>query len=131
VTTLERTQIIAEHLVEAYGMRRFCRKARATDLAVLDLGDETADARRIITAECRRALADDDSSAIVFGCAGMTDLARMLSQGLGVPVIDGVAVAVKFVEALVGADLGTSKKGDLARPIPKAYAGELAYLAPR
>jgi allantoin racemase len=131
VTTLERTRITAEHLVEAYGMTRFCRKVRATELAVLDLEDETSDARRIITAECRRALAEDGAGAIVLGCAGMADLARTLSQDLGAPVIDGVAVAVKFVEALVGADLGTSKKGDLAWPIAKAYAGELGYLSPR
>jgi allantoin racemase len=131
VTTLERTRIIAEHLVEAYGMSRFCRKVRATELAVLELEEEGSDARRIITAECRRALAEDGSGAIVLGCAGMADLARALSQELGAPVLDGVAVAVKLVEALVGLGLGTSKKGDLASPIAKAYAGELSYLSPR
>jgi allantoin racemase len=131
VTTLERTRIIAEHLVEAYGMRRFCRKVRATELAVLDLEDEASDARRIITAECRLALAEDGAGAIVLGCAGMADLTRALSRELGAPVIDGVAVAIKFVEALVGAGLGTSKKGDLAWPLAKTYVGGLAYLAPR
>lgn len=131
VTTLERTRIIAEHLVHAYGMERFCRRVRATDVAVLELEDATSQARRIVTAECRRALAEDGSGAIVLGCAGMADLARALAQELGVPVIDGVAVAVKFVEALVGAGLGTSKKGDLAWPIAKPYGGDLAYLGPR
>ncbi|MGH6900430.1 MAG: aspartate/glutamate racemase family protein [Geminicoccaceae bacterium] len=131
VTTLERTRIIAEHLVEAYGMTRFCRKVHATELAVLDLEAETSDARRIITAACRRALAKDGSGAIVLGCAGMADLTRALSHELGAPVIDGVAVAVKFVEALVGTGLGTSKKGDLAWPIPKAYGGGLGHLSPR
>jgi len=131
VTTLKRTRIIAEHLVHAYGMERFCRRVRATDVAVLELEDETSNARRIITEECRRALAEDGSGAIVLGCAGMADLTRALSQELGAPVIDGVAVAVKLVEALVGVGLGTSKKGDLAWPIPKAYAGDLGYLAPR
>jgi allantoin racemase len=131
VTTLERTRIIAEHLVAAYGMTRFCRRVRATELAVLDLESETSAARRIIAAECRRALAEDGSGAIVLGCAGMADLTRALSQQLGAPVIDGVAVAVKFVEALVGVGLGTSKKGDLALPIAKAYTGDLAYLSPR
>jgi allantoin racemase len=131
VTTLERTRIIAEHLVEAYGMRRFCRKVRATDLAVLDLGDETPEADRIIAAECRRALDEDGAGAIVLGCAGMADLTRALSDELGAPVIDGVAAAVKLVEALVGLGLGTSKHGDLAAPIKKPYAGDLAYLAPR
>ena len=33
VTTLNRTCIIAEQLVENYGMVRFCRKVRGTDLA--------------------------------------------------------------------------------------------------
>ena len=131
VTTLERTRIITEHLVAAYGMTRFCRRVRATELAVLDLEAGNSDARRIITAECRRALAEDGSGAIVLGCAGMADLTRALSQQLGVPVIDGVAVAVKFVEALVALGLGTSKEGDFALPIAKEYRGELGYLAPR
>ena len=108
-------------------MARFCRKVRATEVAVLDLEDETSDARRI-TAECRRALAEDGAGAIVLGCAGMADLARTLSKELDVPVIDGVAVGVKFVEALIGAGLGTSKKGDLAWPVAKVYTGGLAYL---
>ena len=46
------------------------------------------------------------------------------------PVIDGVAVAVRFVEALVACGLGTSKRGDLAYPLPKDYTGALASMAP-
>ncbi len=130
VTTLERTRIIAEHLVAAYGMTRFCRRVRATEIAVLDLEGESAETRRRITEECRRALAEDGAGAIVLGCAGMADLATAVAEEIGVPVIDGVAVAVKFVEALVGAGLGTSKRGDLAFPLAKAYAGAFDYLAP-
>ena len=126
VTTLGRTRIIAEHLVRAYGMEHHCRKVRATDLAVLELEDPGSDARRIILDECRRALDQDGSGAIVLGCAGMADLARDLSQDLGVPVIDGVGAAVTFVEALVSLGLSTSKRGDLAFPIPKPYLGPLA-----
>ena len=37
VTTLSRTRIITQHLVENYGMTRFCRNIRSTDLAVLEL----------------------------------------------------------------------------------------------
>jgi allantoin racemase len=40
-----------------------------------------------------------------------------------VPVIDGVAVAVKFAEALVALNLSTSKQGDYAQPLPKTYTG--------
>src|SRR2546429_5894312 len=46
-------------------------------------------------------------------------------KAIGVPVIDGVAAAVKFVEALVGMGLQTSKVGDLAWPLPKTYTGAL------
>lgn len=131
VTTLGRTRIIARHLVENYGMSRFCRQIRACELAVLDLEDPQSDAYRLILAECRRARDDDGAGAIVLGCAGMADLARTLERELGVPVIDGVAAAVKFVEALVSLGLKTSKSGDLAYPLAKPYSGELAYLAPR
>lgn len=130
VTTLERTCVIARQLVENYGMARFCRGVRATDLAVLDLEDERSNARARIIEECRRALAEDRSGAIVLGCAGMADLAADISRAIGAPVIEGVAPAVKFVESLVGIGLRTSKLGDLAYPLPKIYSGDRAYLAP-
>ncbi len=129
VTTLGRTKIIAEHLVHAYGMERHCRGIRGTELAVLELEDPASDARRVILEECGRALSEDGSGAIVLGCAGMADLAADLSRELGVPVIDGVGIAVKFVEALASLNIGTSKRGDLAYPIPKPYTGSLAGMA--
>ena len=119
VTTLERTCVIAEQLVRNYGMERTCRRVRAADVAVLDLENPASAARATILAECRRALAEDESGAIVLGCAGMADLCRELAHELGVPVVDGVAAAVKLVEALVGLDLRTSKVGDLAYPLRK------------
>ncbi len=129
VTTLGRTRIIAEHLVHAYGMTHHCRRVRATELAVLELEDPASDARRKITEECRRALDEDGSGAIVLGCGGMADLAADLTKVLGVPVIDGVGVAVKFIEALASLGINTSKKGDLAFPISKPFTGSLAGMA--
>lgn len=129
VTTLGRTRIIAEHLLRNYGMEHHCRRVRATELAVLELDDPASDARAKILDECRRALDEDGSGAIVLGCAGMADLAADLQRELGVPVIDGVGIAVRFVEALCGLGLSTSKRGDLATPIPKPYAGAMAGMA--
>jgi allantoin racemase len=130
VTTLSRTRIIAEHLLRDYGMERQCRKVRATDLPVLELENPKSNARAVILAECERAVEEDGSGAIVLGCAGMADLARFLEDRLQVPVIDGVAAAVKFAEALIGLGLKTSKRGDLAFPEAKAYGGSLAAHAP-
>ena len=131
VTTLSRTRLIAQHLVERYGMQSYCRNIRATDLAVLALEDECSDARQIITEECRKARDQDHSGAIVLGCAGMADLTQALGEELGIPVIDGVGAAVKLLEALIGLGLSTSKHGDLAYPLAKPYSGHLDYLAPR
>jgi allantoin racemase len=119
VTTLSRTRVIAERLVRNYGMEHACRKVRAVDVAVLDLDKPESNVRALLLRECRAALDHDDIGAIVLGCAGMADLARDLSAELGIPVIDGVAAAVRFAEALVGLGLKTSKHGDLAFPIPK------------
>lgn len=130
VTTLARTCVIARHLVAAYGMAPFCRAIRATELPVLALDNKGEEIRQAILDECRRAVAEDGAGAIVLGCAGMTDLATSMSCELGVPVIDGVGAAVKFVEALLGLRVQTSKVGDLAYPIPKPYTGILAPYAP-
>jgi allantoin racemase len=92
---------------------------RAVDVAVLDLDKPESNVRGLLLGECRDALIHDGIGAIVLGCAGMADLAKDLSNELGIPVIDGVAAAVRFAEALVGLGLKTSKYGDLAFPIPK------------
>ena len=94
-----------------------------TDIPVLDLehGGEACTSR--IEQAARDALARDKSGAIVLGCAGMAPLCAELSQRLGVPVIDGVAVAVKLAESLVVLKLRTSQVGDHAPPPPKPYAG--------
>lgn len=130
VTTLERTRIIAEHLVRNYGMEHHCRKVRATDIPVLDLDKPGSNARLLILEECERAIAEDKSGAIVLGCAGMADLNSFLEEKLSVPVIDGVTAAVKFAEALVSLGLRTSKRGDLAYPLHKPYRGALSAYAP-
>jgi len=130
VTTLERTRIIAEQLVRNYGMEHHCRRVRAIDIPVLELENPKSNARAMILKECEDAIAQDKSGAIVLGCAGMADLTRFLQERLQVPIIDGVAAAVKFAEALVGLGLKTSKRGDLAYPLHKSYKGMLSNYAP-
>ena len=131
VTTLARTTGMAWHLAERYGMKRFCRSVRATDVAVLDLDQPGSAARELIIDECRRALEDDGADAIVLGCAGMADLARAIEDAVAAPVVEGVTAAVKWAEALVSLRLRTAKRGEYARPLPKRYDGPLADFSPR
>jgi allantoin racemase len=131
VTTLTRTCVIAEHLVLQYGFERRCRGIHGTDIAVLELEDPQSDAFERVLASAQAALEQDRSGAIVLGCAGMADLCRALQQRLGVPVIDGVAAAVKLAEGLVSMGLCTSKRGDYAAPLAKGYIGLAAPYSPR
>lgn len=131
VTTLGRSVPVVEGLVRRYGMAERCRRVRAAEVPVLALEDPGSDARRQVAREIDRAIAEDRAEAIVLGCAGMADLARDLSTELGLPVVDGVAAAVKLVEGLVSLGLKTSKVGGYATPLAKTYAGDFAPFAPR
>ncbi|GAB2788233.1 aspartate/glutamate racemase family protein [Halomonas shantousis] len=129
VTTLGRTGIIAEHLLQNYGFSHHCRRVRAAEIPVLDLEDNGDAALARIIDECRRARDEDNIGAIVLGCGGMADLTGRISDAVGLPVIEGVTAAVKLTEALVGLGLGTSKHGDLAFPRPKSFTGRYDYLS--
>jgi allantoin racemase len=129
VTTLPRSIVPLEELVRRYG---FAERARvsACNVAVLDLEKPGSGAKEKLEAEIEAAL-DKGAEAIVLGCAGMADLAHALSQKYGLPVVDGVAAAVKQAEALAGLKLTTSRRGSYAAPGGKPYSGLLKEFAPR
>ena len=129
VTTLARTRAVSARLVREYGMREKCRAIRAAEIPVLALESDPARTRRLMEDECRRALDEDDCGAIVLGCAGMADLPGRLTKSLGVPVLDGVACAVRLAEALAGLGLSVSKKS-YPRPLAKQYAGKMSGMSP-
>ena len=130
VTTLGRSIPPLEALVTRYGAAGRCA-VRAADVPVLALEDHASGAVAKIESEIAAALKEDRAEAIILGCAGMTDLAASLSRRFGVPVIDGVAAAVKLAEALVGLELRTGKSGGYAAPLAKSYKGAMAPFAPR
>jgi allantoin racemase len=98
---------------------------------VLSLDDPPSNASALISAEIERAKLLDSAEAVVLGCAGMADLAARLTEQHGLPVIDGVASAVKLAEAFATLGLKTSKIGAYAAPRPKTYLGSFAAFGPR
>ncbi|WP_323179855.1 aspartate/glutamate racemase family protein [Streptomyces bobili] len=117
VTTLERSRGQIEDSPELAGVGRNCAAVVGTGLGVLDLGDtDRTQAAFLAAAERAR---DAGAEVLVLGCAGMTGLQRALGEKLGLPVVDGVAAAVKPAEALVTMGLRTSRVGSLAKPVPK------------
>lgn len=117
VTTLGRSIPGIEANLQRYGLAVRCARVRASGVPVLDLerGDPAVVER--VADQIESAMRDDGAEAIVLGCAGMTEMTTYLAGRFGIPVIDGVASAVTFAEALVATGYKTSKVGGYARPI--------------
>lgn len=130
ITTLSRSIPAIAHNLSRYGLAARAAGIRAAEVPVLELEDEASGALAKIRAEIEAAKAQDHCEAIVLGCAGMADLAASLTGDHGLPVIDGVAAAVAFAEALARLGLKTSRLGGYASPRPKPYAGIFASHAP-
>ncbi len=131
VTTLSRSIAPIEANLMKYGLDRRCARVRACEVPVLALDDPASGACDKLSQEIERAKAEEGAEAIVLGCAGMAELAASLARRHALPVIDGVAAAIKLAEALVGLGLATSKLGPYARPLPKAFSGAFAGLSVR
>jgi allantoin racemase len=115
VTTLSVSVPVIERNIGSYGFERRCARVRASEVPVLELERPGSDACRTISLEIAAALSSDGSDAVVLGCAGMADLAKQLSLEHGVPVIDGVAAAVKLAEMLHALGLRTSQAGQFRK----------------
>ena len=117
VTTLSVSIPVIQENIMRYGLSARCGKVRASNVPVLELERPGSVARETISDEIATALLHDNSDAIVLGCAGMADLAADLSARHNVPVVDGVAAAVKLAEGLVTMRLGTSQTGPFRHTI--------------
>ena len=126
VTTLACSVPILEDNLRRSGLSRLCASVRACDIPVLGLEADPGTASERISAEIAASIADDGAEAIVLGCAGMADFAAALSRTHGLPVIEGVAAAVKLAEAIVALGVKTSKRGAYAPPREKPGGFEIA-----
>jgi allantoin racemase len=116
ITLPARTRVFAERVLWHAGLERRSPRVRAIDVPVLDCEDSPEALLAPFLAESRLAIAEDHAEAIILGCAGLQPLVGPVSAALGVPVIEGVAAAVKQVEGLLSLGLATSKRGRWATP---------------
>ena len=117
VTTLGRSVPGIEANLQRYGLASRCARVRASEVPVLDLERGDPAVVEQVADQIAAAMLEVGAEAIVLGCAGMTELAASLARRFGIPVIDGVASAVTFAEALVAAGYKTSKIGGYAHPV--------------
>lgn len=129
VTVLPRVKPLLENTVRFHGLESRCASIRTTPLSVLDCERDPEAAGREIVKASRLAIDEDDAEAICLGCAGMGPLDKTVEAQVGVPVLDGVACAVKLVEGLVDYGLSTSRVAAFKEPEPKEIVGQPSIAA--
>jgi allantoin racemase len=123
VTTLDRTVPLIEDRLLLAGLNTRCASVRSSGLSVLQLEEDPDATVKAIVSEAEKAVREDNAEVICLGCGGMAGLDAAVRQATGVPVVDGVAAAVKLAESLVGLGLSTSKIRTFAPPRPKRIDG--------
>jgi allantoin racemase len=121
VTVLPRVKPWIEDTVRLHGLEARCASVRTTPLTVLDCERDPTAAEREIVRSGRAAIEEDGAEAICLGCAGMGPLDKAVEEALGVPVLDGVACAVKLLEGLVDYGLATSRVAGFRAPEAKEH----------
>lgn len=120
ITSLERSVPIIEDNTKKYGLAEKCRGVHAFNLPVLCFEKNSPEFDyKLILNKAKEVLAKDRSEVIILGCGGMSHLKDQLQADLGVPVIEGISVAIKLIEGLLSLGLSTSKTGAYAQPRSK------------
>jgi allantoin racemase len=116
VTTVQPAIAGIEELLQRYDASAACVGVLAADVEVLALEHPSDETRKRVLEAARTLVHDRRAEAVVMGCAGMSSLHAELSRSIDVPIIDGVATAVRLLESLLALGLATSKRGTYATP---------------
>lgn len=114
VTVLEEAIKVFEELANKYALGSKLASVRSVDIPVLELEQDLERTQKRMVEESIRAIREDRSHAIMFGCTGMTGCVEAVSKGLSdqgynIPVIDPLPTAVLMAATLVDAGLTHSK----------------------
>ena len=102
VTTLQRSVPLIEDRLRLAGLADRCASVRASGWATAEVDADPQGSAGAVLAQARQAVEEDHAEVICLGCAGFAGLEDTIRAELGVPVVDGVAAAVRLAEAVVG-----------------------------
>lgn len=119
----QRIQAWYREVVEANGLIGRLASIRALDQPLAGIGAVQQQHGQALRALCDRAIEEDGAEVIVLAGAPLAGLARALSGGLGVPVVDGVSSAVRHAQSLVALQPGRASRGSFAAPPVKGHQG--------
>ncbi|WP_368183092.1 aspartate/glutamate racemase family protein [Anaerotruncus rubiinfantis] len=101
VTVLDATRRLNEFRMVSYHAEKLCKSIRPTHVGVLEFRENPQCGLDALFEQSRLAVEEDGARCILLGCAGFAAAAREFTEKLGVPVLDGVTLAVRLAESLV------------------------------
>ncbi|KAK7961773.1 D-hydantoinase [Apiospora aurea] len=117
VTTSERSAVNHELAIAGYGFSHYSAGCAASRISVLGLESQPKEVVYAgVVGAAKELVEQRGADAVCLGCAGMTGVREACEEALEtaerqVMVVDGVAVGVQFLTALVREGLGTAKRG--------------------
>jgi allantoin racemase len=109
VTPLQRLLPATLRQVRSAGLSSRLISIESADLCIREIRDNPEEAFRSICAAARKCY-DGGADSLALACGSMSFYAERLQAELGIPVVHGLRVAVRFAELLVSAGLTFSKR---------------------
>tara|TARA_B100000700_G_C14818338_1_gene748603 strand:- start:142 stop:891 length:750 start_codon:yes stop_codon:yes gene_type:complete len=127
ITVLERIRPMFENQSKVYGVSEKLASVRAVDIPVLELEDDLNRTIEAMTEQAIKAVEEDHSDVMIFGCTGMLGCAESLeknlkTKGYTIPVIDPIPLAINTAYVCAKLKL-TQSKNCYATPPEKGMVG--------
>ena len=127
ITVLERIRPMFENQSKVYGVPEKLASVRAVDIPVLELEDDLNRTIEAMTEQAIKAVEEDHSDVMIFGCTGMLGWAESLEKnlkekGYTIPVIDPIPLAINTAYVCAKLKL-TQSKHCYATPPEKGMVG--------
>jgi len=106
-----------------HGLEARLAAIRFAEGAFADIGSVQDEMRERIVEVCRRTVAEDAADVVILAGAPLAGLAGAIAADVPVPVIDGVAAAVRQAETLVALAPRKATAGSFRRPAAKPLSG--------
>jgi allantoin racemase len=117
LTVVEEVVPAIQRQMRLHGLESFVSDVRAVDVPVLELRARADEVLATLEAEANRAIAGG-ADALVLGCMtmGFLDVARVLQERIGIPVVNPVLAALKTAEMMTALGVSSSSR---AYPAPR------------
>jgi Asp/Glu/hydantoin racemase len=109
--------------VEQHKLERRLASIRLLDSPFSAIGAVREEKENLLVDLARRAVEEDGADVIVLAGAPLAGLAQIVRDRIDVPVIEGMAAAVRQAELLVSLDVRKAVKGAYRRPARKPTLG--------